>query len=316
MPIATFIPLPETRPFAPALVAVPPATSIPAFVLAWTGSDGQHKVNISRSDTGGTTWDKQLLRPNGPWEGSSAGPALAVHHGVVFVCWAAAADQRLWFASSPDSGRTWSTKQPVADESSDGAPALVSYLGMLVVAWRGTDGAGTLNLATSPDDGRTWSKVVLPEWSIAGPSLARYASGAGFSYLFLAFTGTDNQIRTRSCQQTDFASFGRPVASGEGQTLHETSDSGPAIAVLDTHEGKDIVVAVSWRGTGDDHIHATYSLQGFSPYGNNTNAADTLTETNPAMITFSQFPAEDDRLVISWSDPRQRLNFAAADRIM
>jgi hypothetical protein len=316
MPIATFIPLPETSPFTPAILSVPPSSSIPAFVLAWTGSDGQHKLNISRSDTGGTTWDKQLLRLGGPWEGSSAGPALALHNGVVFVCWAAAADQRLWLASSADSGRTWSGKRPIAEESSDGSPALVSYRGRLVVAWRGTDGAGTLTIATSPDDGASWGKVILPEWSIAGPSLAHYASGAGFSYLFLAFTGTDHLLRTRSCQGDDFASFGRPVASAEGQTLHETSDSGPAIAVLDAREGKDVFVAVSWRGTGDDQLHATYSLQGFSPYGNNTDARDNLTEMTPAMISYSDYPAEDDRLIMSWSDPAGHLNFAAADRIM
>jgi len=327
MPIATYIPLPETSPFAPALVALPEASpAAPAFLMAWTGSDGQHKLNTSRSDTGGTVWNKQLvheehrtrrpLNPGEHWESSSASPALAVHHDVVYLCWAAPSDKRLWLMSSTDRGSTWSNKHPIDEESSDGAPALLSYGDSLVTAWRGTDGAGTLTIATSSDDGATWSKVVLPEWSIAGPSLAQYASGAGFPYLFLAFTGTDHKIRTRSCQGGDFASFGRPVEAAEGQTLNETSDYGPAIAVLDSGEGKDIFVAIAWTGTGDQHIHVTYSLQGFSPFGNNSVSRDNVASTSPAMIKFAEFPAEDDKLVLSWADQEAHLNFAAADKIM
>jgi hypothetical protein len=45
------------------------------------------------------------------------------------------------------------------DDSSIAAPALISYMGVLIMAWTGTDGERHLNIASSKDEGRTWTKV-------------------------------------------------------------------------------------------------------------------------------------------------------------
>jgi hypothetical protein len=236
-----------------------------------------------------------------------------MHNNKLFLCWTDANQQRLQLMSSSDNGRTWHDKRTIAEESSIAAPAIAHYEGLLVVAWTGTDGAGTLCVATSGDEGRTWTKVILPEWSGAGPSLTSYTSGAGFPYLFLGFTGTDNVLRVRWCQSLNFDEFTKP--GYQIQVLGETSDDAPALSVLDQGEGKDIFLAVAWTGTGDRQLHVSYSLQGFSPFTRKATAPDDTSGTAPALITYRNFPAVDDQLVLTWTDQNSHLNFCGADKL-
>ena len=320
--IATFKPLPETSHFGSALIPVATDGPGPAFVMAWTGTDGQAKLNSSYSNTGGTTWNKTLVRQTGPsrlgatpsdWESSAAAPALTMHNNKLFLCWTDSDQQRLQLMSSSDHGRTWHNKRAIAEESSIAAPAIASYEGLLVVAWTGTDGAGTLCVATSDNEGRTWNKVTLPEWSVAGPSLTWYSSDAGFPYLFLGFTGTDHALRVRWCQSLNFAEFSKP--GYQIQVLGETSDNGPSLSVLNQGEGKDISLAVAWTGTDDRQLHVSYSLQGFSPFSPKTTAPDDTSGAAPALITYRNFPAENDLLVLTWTDQNSHLNFGGADKL-
>ena len=319
--IATFTPLPETSHFGSALVPVATDGPGPAFVMAWTGTDGQAKLNSSYSNTGGTTWTKTLVRQSGlsingqprpPWESSTAAPALAVHHNTLFLCWPDS-DQRLQLMSSHDNGHTWRNKRAIGQESSMAAPAIVSYRGLLVVAWTGTDGAGTLNLATSADDGATWTTIILPEWSIAGPSLTSYTSGAGASYLFLGFTGTDHKLRVRFCQSVNFTEFTQP--GNQMQVLDETSDTGPALSVLDQGEGLDIHLAIAWVGTGSQQLNVADSFEGFSPFGSKRTAPDNTSRTGLGLITHRHFPQDPDLLVLTWTDQNSHLNFCGDDKL-
>jgi hypothetical protein len=314
--VATYKPMPETSHFAPALASVSgdgPGTS---YVLAWTGTDGQAKLNTSYSDTSGTVWDKMIVRdPNGgSSESSIAAPALVQHNDILFLCWT---DQqgRLQLMSSTDKGRTWSAKQPIAQESSIAGPALATYDGDLVVAWTGTDGAGTLCIATSGDDGQSWAKVVLPEWSIAGPALTSYIDGAGFTYLFVGFTGTDHQLRVRFCQSRNYQQFTVPASQGSVVT-GQTSDDAPSLSVLGQGEGVDIDLAIAWTGSGNRQLNAAYSNQGFSPFGRPGTAPDDRSSGGPAMLTSRHFPEEPDSLILAWTDQSSRLNFCGADVIM
>src|SRR6185437_10825127 len=234
------------------------------------------------------------------WESSSAAPALVQHNGILFLCWTDL-QGRLQLMSSTDNGRTWSAKQPIAQESSIAGPALHSYDGDLVVAWTGTDGAGTVCIATSGDDGQNWAKVVLPEWSIAGPALTSYIDGAGFTYLFVGFTGTDHQLRVRFCQSRNYQQFTVPASQGSVVT-GQTSDDAPSLSVLDQREGLNIELAIAWTGTGNRQLNAAYSNQGFSPFGRPGTAPDDHSSGGPAILTNRLFTQENDTLILAWTD--------------
>ena len=314
--VATFKPMPETSHFAPALASVSGRGPGLSYVLAWTGTDGQAKLNTSHSDTSGTVWDKTIVRdPGGQgWESSGAAPALVQHNGILFLCWTDL-QGRLQLMSSTDNGRTWSAKQPIAQESSIAGPALATYDGDLVVAWTGTDGAGTVCIATSGDDGQSWAKVVLPEWSIAGPALTSYIDGAGFTYLFVGFTGTDHQLRVRFCQSRNYRQFTVPASQGSVVT-GQTSDDAPSLSVLDQGEGLNIELAIAWTGTGHRQLNAAYSNQGFSPFGRPGTAPDDHSSGGPAILTNRLFAQENDTLILAWTDQNSQLNFCGADVIM
>lgn len=323
--IATFKGMPDTSNFGPSIVRV--ATDGPAagLVMAWTGNDEAGTLNSSYSNTGGTTWRKTIVHG----ETSVAGPALAEHDGNVFMAWAGTNPaHNLNVMSSIDNGGHWGRlegplaplpgkrrpwKHPLPNESSDFAPALIWYGGQLVLAW--TDRGGTVCLARSSDEGRTWSKVTLPEQSIAGPSLAAYSSGAGFSWLFIGFTGTDHRLKVRWIEGSAFETFAAPDV--QIQTLEDTSAKGPSLAVLDAGQGKDIHLAMAYSGNDPDRkIYVTYSFQGLSPFGNGRKADDS-SEGTPAIFTYADFPAQDDELVFAWAgtDGEGHLNICPSSKL-
>jgi hypothetical protein len=322
--IATFKGMPETSRFGPSIVQI--ATDGPAegLVMAWTGEDGAGTLNSSYSNTGGTVWNKTIIHN----ETSVAAPALVQRDGILYMAWAGTNPaHNLNVMSSTDRGAHWGHldgplqalpgrarpwKHSIPNEGSDFAPALIWYLGRLVLSW--TDRNGTVCLAHSQDEGKTWSKVTLPEQSIAGPSLAAYASGAGFSHLFIAWTGTDHRLNLRSVEGANFDAFAAP---NQGSAIADTSAQGPSLAVLNEGEGKDIFLAMAYSSNdGDRKIHVIYSLQGFSPFGNGSTADDS-SEGTPAMFTHRDFPAQNDELVFAWAgtDGEGHLNLCPAGKL-
>ena len=80
-------------------------------------------------------------------------------------------------------------RESILGDSSIAAPALISYMGVLIMAWTGTDGMRHLNIASSSDEGQTWNKVLVGDMSLGAPALAQYSSGAGFALSFSGFHG-------------------------------------------------------------------------------------------------------------------------------
>jgi hypothetical protein len=307
--IATFKNMPDTSQFGPSIVRTSTDGPGPALVMAWTGTDGTGNLNSSYSNTGGTIWKKSVI----PHETSVAGPALAERSGELFIAWAGTNPaHNLNVMSSNDKGLSWGPpegpmqplpgakrawKHTLSDESSDLPPALLRYGQLLVLAWTAQD--STVHLAHSQDNGGSWSKVTLPEHSIAGPALAAYTSGAGFRNLFLAFTGIDHRLYLRWIEGFAFDTFAVPDV--QRHVLEDTSTNGPSLAVLNAGQGKDIFLAMAYSGNDPGrNIYVTYSLQGFSPFGNGQKADDSSLGT-PAMFTYADFPAQSDEVVFAWA---------------
>src|SRR5947209_9853234 len=278
---------------------------LPAFCMAWTGTDGTGALNTAYSFDLGKSW-----KSNPPlWkETSHAGPALAYQNEKLFMAWTGSnPGHNLNIMQSADGGATWSGKH-ILNDSSIAAPALISYMGVLIMAWTGTDGKRHLNIASSKDEGRTWTKVPVGDLSLGAPSLAQYTSGAGFSHLFLAFTGTDNHLFVKSCEGLKVEYFSHP----DHNRIAETSSYGPSLAVMDSGEGKDIFLAIAWTGQDARHsLNVAYSLQGFSPFGNKEVSPHDTSNAGPSIVKNSNYPAENDQLGWVWSGSNGgHLNFA------
>jgi hypothetical protein len=187
--------LPETSIDGPALssVYVPNGTS--ESVLAWTGTDASHHLNVETSGDGlhfsgkRTLAETSLQRPD---------VALATPAGAVALAWTGTnADHSLNVLYDVYGHQR---KLTLWNESSGSAPALLLGPGFYL-AWTGTDANHSLNLMPIQvtEAGLTpGKKVILSHFSSnAGPHLARVGAttfalswASQGSQLFLA-TGTD-----------------------------------------------------------------------------------------------------------------------------
>jgi hypothetical protein len=219
---------------------------------------------------------------------------------------------------SVDGGKTFQADRKRFVRTRDGveksiaAPALISYRGLLLVAWTGTDGEGHLNVATSSDEGESWqNKVTMPETAIDGPALSFLkggVSGAGFTTLVIAWTGTDaeHHINTRVCSDTLFNQLGEPDFGKS--TFSDTSFFDPSLRSAIARDSGDSLVVIAWTGT-DFHrrLNCGFSGDGTIFSGKKTSVEERLAK--PAITTFSLQPPDD--LVYAWTgtDGGGHLNF-------
>ena len=312
--------MPDTSIAGPALIRLGPGAGQfghpeldGQFCMGWTGTDGAGLLNTALSPDG-SVWDKTII-PTG--DTSIAAPALAWHGARLFLAWAGTDGAgELNVMASLDGGKTFVPESKhTLGETSGEAPALYSYRGRLVLAWTGTDGAGTLNVATSADEGASWQKTVMPERALGGPALTSWTSGAGFSSLFLAWTGTDHRLNVRWCDGAAVEQFG--VANFHKQTLDETSDLGPSLASFEQPQTGDLYVAIAW--TGRDvrrRLNRMVSFEGFAPFGFKLTSEESSTAA-PAVLTYSNSFGPPDELVFAWTgtDGEGHLNFAPGPAI-
>lgn len=103
--------------------------------------------------------------------------------------------------------RAFSQTKVVLNEESDATPAAAVYKGVVYLAWTGTDGNHTLNVAESTDGLHFGTPAVLNQQSVngtAGPALAVFNG-----YLWLAWTGGYNEVNLEN--STGGLSFGNKV---------------------------------------------------------------------------------------------------------
>lgn len=140
----------------------------PASVLAWTGTDAAHHLNLMTSSDGLNYGNKRILAETSP-----AAPAVTVtSSGAVAIAWIGTDPHHSLnillnaYSSSPQ-------KLILVDNSFTG-PALVSRNGALLLAWAGTDSGHMLNLRPISLSGglHAGPKVILSAYhSVSAPSL-------------------------------------------------------------------------------------------------------------------------------------------------
>jgi hypothetical protein len=285
--------------------------------MGWTEKNDNRLVTATSIDEG-NSW--QPHDPTG--DTSIAAPALAEHAGKLFMAWTATdGEGNLNIMPSTDGGFTFhtnnkhfvETRDPqgrVNREKSIATPALISYQGLLLIAWTGTDGRGMLNIATSADEGATWqNKTTMPETAIDGPGLTDLFQGmGGATRLVIAWTGTDpgHHINTRTCDGTNFNKLAVPDPSKS--TFPDTSDFGPSLATAVKKNG-DEVVFITWTGTrepdGRHRLNRGESSDGIT-FGNK-QTSDEQSIAKPAILFH-----RPDELLFAWTgtDIAGQLNFA------
>jgi hypothetical protein len=170
-------------------------------VLAWTGTDTIHHLNIMTSTDGLYYSNKHILPETSLWRPAvlfiTSGRALP--YGTIVVAWTGtdrAHTLNLELISTPAFKVT--KKITYWGETSFTAPALAAINrdvnSDIYLAWSGTDGAHTLNVIHYSTVPGTSQKQTLWGWSsISRPNLSTDQS-SGNAGLILAWTGVDNHI--------------------------------------------------------------------------------------------------------------------------
>jgi hypothetical protein len=187
-------------------------------------------------------------------------------------------------------------------EASIDRPALVlGSGGRMFIAWTGTDKPNHhINLMSSGDPRfEIWGdKIVIDEWSNSAPALA-YAPPTSIyvnGILFLAFTGTNNNIYLR------WSTDGTWPDSNKKE-LQQWSPDGPCIFYSDPY------LYLSFRSTINDWIYVCRT----SDFGQTLDSLQTIpnqaTDNTPALTS------TDSNLFIAWrgTDPNHRINAMSAD---
>lgn len=174
----------------------------PATLLAWTGTDPNHSLNIMASDDGlqynykYTLSDTSLWRPAVAFIDSGRGAP----YGTIVLAWTGNDPNHtlnIEFIKTPDF--TVTKKITFWGETSFTAPALATINGDvnsdIYLSWAGTDSAHTLNVMHLSTNSEQRDKSTLWGWSsISRPNLAIDHAPNSNSALILSWTGTNNRI--------------------------------------------------------------------------------------------------------------------------
>lgn len=260
----------------PALWTSNPGAPTPsrASVLAWTGSDAGHSLNIMQSSDGVTYGGKVTFA-----ESSDYRPAVAAQGTPTTVVLA-------WTGTDPShslnllcqgpacgTGVGSEKKYTFISENSFTSPALVQFGDGFLLAWAGTDAHHSLNilpfhLTTSGAGFQVGAKTILSQFgSIAGPSLALNPHNNQLLLTWSATTPTG---------QLAFATSSDGVGWNAAQTLEETSGAGPSgFAVA---SGDMPTYWLAWTGTDSAHsvnVRFTQSSLQWPPSGEKSTFSDT-----------------------------------------
>ncbi|MFB8241077.1 hypothetical protein ACFC58_31530, partial [Kitasatospora purpeofusca] len=178
--------------------AIAMATHEGDVFAAWIGS-GNEGINVARlalvgdPDNGYSVVGLENKVTLGD-DFSDETPALASHHGRLFLAWKGVGNKKLNLMFSSDNGRTFQGKRTLGDRS-DASPALASHSNRLFLAWKGS-GNEELNLAKVVLFGSTAGNFGIEgteEWHLIGetsPQAPSLASHKG--KLFVAWRGAGN----------------------------------------------------------------------------------------------------------------------------
>ena len=250
-------------------------------VVAWTGTNLEHNINIMFSDNLKDWFNKIILSDTSlsapsicsfqgnlyiTWretnsnqiiiigydgtnffnkialaETTFASPQLAVFNNSLYLSWTGT-DSRLNLIDSFD-GINWTNKLTL-NETSPFAPAICDFNGSLALAWTGTDDNSSLNIALF-NGSNFFSKVTLTENSNYSPQIFN-TNGI----LNLVWTGTDPNHKLNSVKTSDNITFFEKI------THNETSNFGVSGF---SYNGRPILLWLGQDGNTSINLKPSYS---------------------------------------------------------
>lgn len=274
-----------------------------AMVLAWTGTDPDHHLNLLTTDNG-TTWkNKRTLS-----EMSFVRPAVErvpyMAGGEVVLAWTGTDPNHtlnvLWNAYN--NGASPMKKVTFWGDRSFTAPAIAMSGDRILLAWAGTDARHSLNIMTLSLRSLNVVSIkrYLPFSSIARPSLLIDRSGN----VMLAWTTPAGQLA--------FATSSPSLNFGAAKVSANTSFAGPdvlyaySIYIRDTTTPK-----FWWAWTGKDayrSIHVAFNNTAAWPPASNSATLGDWALGGPVLA----WRGTTNRVVLAWTgtDPLHRLNVA------
>jgi hypothetical protein len=287
--------LPETSIDGPALASIGNES-----VLAWTGTDSAHHLNVETSTDGLHYGNKLKLNQTSPFRPDVA---LATQGGAVAVAWTGSdANHSLnvlfdVYGSSPK-------KLTLRNESSFTAPALLIGPGFFL-AWAGTDANHSLNilqLSETSSGLAPGTKTVLSHSSDAGPHMARSSA-----------TVMDLMWSARGTQQLKIATGTAPALLQPnfqtGTPIAETSAFAPDSFALGPFIGAGNQEWMGWTAT-DSHLNLQSTMT-FPSFPNPAATKTTLADTSIGGPAVS-FNSAVNKNLLAWTgtDPLHHLNIA------
>jgi hypothetical protein len=279
-----------------------PSGSVRA-VLAWTGIDPQHHLNVMRSANNGLTYTNKLVVR----ELSATRPAVVrmsdAAGGAVTLAWTGTDPNHTLnvlfdvYGAHPQKLTLWG-------ETSFTSPALAAFNGTLLLAWSGTDTNQTLNAMpiTLGNGLQAGHKTILPANfnSLARPSLTLDATGAR---VILSWTYRAPANRLGFASSTNGATWIIPSASSP---LVEFSGSGPSMAATAASNMPQHLMA--WTGTDAAHSVNVQYTESYPSWPRDHSKAILAEQAlgGPAV----GFIGESRRYLIAWTgtDPQHHLN--------
>jgi hypothetical protein len=273
-------------------------------VIAWTGTDVAHHLNVMTSAVNGLTYtNKRILN-----ELSSTRPAVIrmsdAAGGVVAVAWTGTnAGHSLnvlfdVYSQHPQKLTLWS-------EGSFTSPALAVFHGNLLLGWAGTDANHTLNVVPILLGGsqlKAGQKTILAANfnSDARPSLTLDPNTSG---LILSWTYRSPANRLGFATSTDGVHWTIPSASAP---LSASSFSGPSIAATATANIPRYLIG--WTSTNTIHSVQVQYTESYPSWPRDDSSAVLAEEALGGPAT--GFIGEYRRYLIAWTgtDPAHHLN--------
>jgi hypothetical protein len=222
-------------------------------VLAWTGTDANHSLNVM-FDVYGV---RQMITLS---DRSLYSPALAYFNGQVWLAWTGTDPNHSLnvMAMGPD-GVNPGQKTILSDAgfSARGAPSLREDMRdkLLLLTWTQATSPYFIDLAQSAN-GTTWAPSFTPpppQTSFHGPDVVAVPGSiaSGLPTDFWSWTGTDGSHSLNIAYTSTLASWPAPIV-----TLNEQAFGGPALAYSTKLGGTPhgaVTVLLAW--TGVDGLH-------------------------------------------------------------
>lgn len=276
-------------------------------VLAWTGTDSAHHLNLIRSADNPALRALRFGHKLTLAQTSFARPAVLqmspASGDVTILAWTGTDPAHtlnvMWDAYSASR-----VKRTLWGETSLGAPALAFWKGGLVLSWTGTDSNHSLNvLPLAFGTLKPGVKTILPQFSsLAGPNLSVF-SNATRTLLVLSWTTKTQHLN--QAYASDGVHFTDALGAGG---LVQLSAKAPDSLYHQSEGAPEYWLA--WTGTGADTAHHL-NLQYSAAWPQWPNPAQTKTVLGDTAFGGPQI-AFNQGFLLAWTgtDPGHTLNVA------